>query len=637
LKNRKPGAVNAVNLFRAIDRSIGWLLDQECTIKLFPIRRAGLSMKIRYALLLLLMITVFSTRPHSGSAAQTSPESVKGNWAGTLSIAQTQLRLVLRISEQSDDKLTAQLDSIDQPNGNNLTVDTITFQKNTLHFEMSALMVVFDGTLNQGGDEISGTFTQAGNSFPLIFKKEGVARSRTPVRRGQVQLMPCDNPSLTSDALCGTYEVYEDRAQRSGRKISLNILLLPATGKAGPDPLFYLAGGPGAAATSYAREKFFDRFRRNRDVVLVDQRGTGKSNPLICGLTGTQSDMRGYFGEVFPPDKIRACRLELEKIANLKLYTTQIAMDDLDDVRSALGYERINVYGGSYGSTAALVYLRQHPDRVRAAAVFGVAPPDAKIPLTFSRTVQDAVNNLFADCQADTACHAAYPNVAAEFKTIMALFDKGPVQVTATNVYTRQEQQVTVTRDAFVDSIRQMLYVPNAAAALPALIHLGAKGNLGALVGTAFQVVSQIDSRINRGMQFSVICAEDVPFITEDEVKRTSENSFYGDARVRPTMRACSEWPRGSVSPNFLDPVKAEAPVLMISGRLDPVTPPWVAEKTAKALAHARMVAIPNGTHSSYNCVENLFAEFIDSGKLEGLDTTCVDTIKRPPFTILPQ
>lgn len=593
-------------------------------------------MKLHYVLLPFFLIVAFSTRTYWGAQAQTSPLSVKGNWTATLTIGATQLRLVLRISEQPDGKLTALLDSIDQ-DASNLTVDTITFQKNALHFEMTTLMVIFDGTLIPDGTEITGTFKQAGTSFPLIFKKEGVAKTRTPVRRGQVQLRLCDNPSLTTDALCGTYEVYEDRVQRNGRKIGLNIILLPATGKAAPDPLFYLAGGPGAGATSYAAETFLNQLRRNRDVVLVDQRGTGKSNPLVCALTGTQSDMRGYFGEVFPTDKVRACRVELEKIANLKLYTTSMAMDDLDDVRSALGYDRINLYGGSYGSTAALVYLRQHPDHVRAVAVFGVAPPDAKIPLTFAKGVQDAVNNLFADCQADPACHAAYPDVAAEFKAIMTLFDKGPVQTTAPNVYTRQEQQVTVTRDAFVDAIRVMLYVPNASAALPALIHLGAKGNLAGLIGTGFQVVSQIDSRINRGMQFSVLCAEDVPFITEDEVKRTSANSFYGDARVRPTVRACGEWPRGTVAPSFLDPVKADAPVLMISGRLDPVTPPWVAENAVRALPHGRMVTIPNGTHASYECVENLVAEFIDRGKLEGLDTSCVNSIKRPPFTILQQ
>ena len=154
-------------------------------------------------------------------------------------------------------------------------------------------------------------------------------------------------------------------------------------------------------------------------------------------------------------------------------------------------------------------------------------------------------------------------------------------------------------------------------------------------MGTMFQVMSQIDSRIARGMQLSVLCGEDVPFITDDDVKRTSENSFYGDARVRPTRSVCAEWPRASVAPTFLDPVKADAPVLMIAGRLDPVTPPWVAEKAAKALPHGRLLQIQNGTHTSYECVENLVAEFIDIGKLEGLDTSCVDRIKRPPFAIL--
>ena len=589
-------------------------------------------MKLRYFLLLFVTLIVGSL---SVSYSQTSSASVKGNWAGTLSIGPTQLRLVLKIVEHPDSQLKAALDSLDQPNAKDLKVDVISFQNNTLHFEMKALQIVFDGTLNKDGTEIAGTFNQAGSSFPLLLRKEGVSRSITPVRRGQVQLAPCNNPSLTGDALCGTYDVYEDRVQRIGRRIALNIVLLPATGKPAPDPLFYLAGGPGAAATGYATEAFMTRLRRNRDVVLVDQRGTGKSNPLSCPRTGSRDDMRVFFGEVMSPAWVKECRTQLEKIANLALYHTSIAMDDLDEVRAALGYDRINLYGGSYGSTAALVYLRQHPNKVRAIALFGVAPPDARIPSTFARGVQDAINNLFADCLADTACRTAYPDVIAEFKTIMSRFENGPVEVTAPNIFTQQQQQVTVTRDAFVDGIRMLLYVPSAAAALPALIHLGAKGNLGPLIGTAFQVVSQVDSRIARGMQLSVICAEDTPFMTDEDVKRTSENSFYGDARVRPTLRACAEWPRGSVSPKFLDQVNADAPVLMISGRLDPVTPPWVAEKAVKALPHGRMISIPNGTHTSYDCVENLVAEFIDNGKLEGLQTTCVEAIKRPPFTVL--
>ena len=560
---------------------------------------------------------------------------ISGNWESVLKIGDLKLRLVLKISDGPNGQLQAVMDSPDQ-NANNLEVDSITLQGNVLRFEMKKLYITYEGTLNTAGSEITGTFTQAGTSASLVFRKQGVAQSSAPVKRGNVQLKPCNNPSLTSDALCVKYEVFENRATRTGRRIPLNIILLPAkSSKPAPDPLFYLAGGPGAAATGYADAPFMEGLRRNRDVVLVDQRGTGESNPLNCAPFGSREDMRGYFGEQFPIEIIRACRAALEKVADLKLYTTSIAMDDLDEVRAALGYDRINVYGGSYGSTTTLVYLRQHGDHVRSAAVFGVAPPAAKIPLSFSQGVQNAVNRLFADCAADQACKTAYPDLQADFKKVMARFDNGPVEVDVTNVYTRATQKVTVTRDAFVDGIRQMLYVPNASAALPALIHLGANGNLGGLVGTAFQVVSQIDPRISRGMQLSVICAEDAPFITEDDIKTTSANSFYGDARVRPTLKACAEWPQAKVAASFLDPVKSAVPVLLVSGELDPVTPPWLAQIVAKTLSRSRLVIVPHATHNSYECIENVVADFIDKGTTEGLDISCVEKIRRPPFTVL--
>ena len=565
-----------------------------------------------------------------------SAQGIEGKWEGVLVVAAAKLRLVLNVSRGPDGSPKATMDSLDQPGGNDLQVDSIDFQNGTLHFEMKAIYAFYDGTLSKDGLEFIGTFNQAGNPLPLILRKAGAARSAATVQRGRVQFKPCDSPTLTSEALCGKYEVYEDRVARTGRKIALNLILLPASSaKPAADPLFYLAGGPGGAATAYASEKFMNGLRRNREVVLLDQRGTGDSNPLNCPSPGSKEDMRGYFGEPFPTERIRACRAELEKVANLKLYTTSIAMEDLDEVRGALGFDRINVYGGSYGSTAALVYLRLHPEHVRTVAVFGVAPPDAKLPLSFARSVQNAMDRLFADCAADSPCHGAYPNLESEFKTVLSQFDKGPVQMKVPNVFSGQEQEVTVTRDAFVDGIRQLFYVPNAAAALPALIHLGAQGNAGALVGTAFQVVVQIDRQIARGMQFSVICSEDTPFITEADIKQSSANSFYGDARTRPTMRACAEWPRATVPASFLDPIKSDAPVLLVSGELDPVTPPWLAEPVARSLPHGRHVIIHNGTHNSYECVEGLVADFIDKGTAEGLDTSCVEKIQRPPFTIL--
>jgi len=558
-----------------------------------------------------------------------------GVWNGVLAIGDAKLRLSLKITK-GPDGLTAVMDSPDQPNGGNLKVDSISLQANEFHFEMKTLLIVYEGTLSKDGYEIVGTLTQGTQSFPVIFRKEGAPIDNSVVKRGRVDLRPCNNPTLTRDVLCGKYEVFEDRAARKGRKINLNIMLLPSlSSKPVPDPLFYLAGGPGGAATSYASEKFMRRLRRDRDVVLVDQRGTGQSNPLNCPPAGSREDMRGFFGEIMPLDHIRACRSELEKVADLKLYTTSIAMDDLDEVREALGYDRIDLYGGSYGSTTVLVYLRQHAKHVRVAAIFGVSPPSAKIPLSFAKGVQDSITRLFADCAKDSTCHEAYPEVEKDFQTLLARFEKGPVEVDVPNIFTNSRQKVSVTRDALVDAIRQLLYVPAATSALPALIHHAAAGNLGPLIGTAFQIVLQIDSKIARGMQFSVICAEDAPFITDDEIKQTSDGSFYGDARVRPTLRACGEWPAQKSARKFLDPVKSTVPVLLISGDLDPVTPPWLAEQAARTLPNGRLVIIKNATHSSYDCVEAMVADFIDKGTTQGLDISCADQIKRPPFVVL--
>src|SRR5207237_8566775 len=187
-------------------------------------------------------------------------------------------------------------------------------------------------------------------------------------------------------------EVFEGAAAKTGRKIKLNIVVLPAlVDQPAPDPIFYLAGGPGGAATIYASADFITQLHRRRDVVLVDQRGTGKSNPLVCNFHGDTTDMRSYFVESMMLDAVRACRDELAKTADLRLYTTTIAMADLDDVRAALGYDRVNVYGGSYGSTTALAYLHLYPQHVRTATVTGVAPLDYKLPLPFGKGVDHAI------------------------------------------------------------------------------------------------------------------------------------------------------------------------------------------------------------------------------------------------------
>ncbi|HEU4796969.1 MAG TPA: alpha/beta fold hydrolase, partial [Pyrinomonadaceae bacterium] len=199
-------------------------------------------------------------------------------------------------------------------------------------------------------------------------------------------LKPCEIRGA-KDAKCGTLEVFENRASRKGRKIPLNILVLPATGQTrGPDPLFYFVGGPGSAATEDAPgiAQILAGVRQHRDLVFVDQRGTGKSNPLNCDLFDL-ADPQSFFGAFLPLEAVRKCRQQLEPKADLTLYTTNIAMDDIDDVRAALGYDQINLMGGSYGTRAALVYLRRHPKHVRAVVLHGVSPTNQFMPLNFAQ------------------------------------------------------------------------------------------------------------------------------------------------------------------------------------------------------------------------------------------------------------
>jgi pimeloyl-ACP methyl ester carboxylesterase len=572
--------------------------------------------------------------------------SVEGEWRGALEVAGAgKFRLILKLKRQAS-HLVGSLDSPDQ-GASDLPISDVTFTDRVLRFVFPNPDAPgsYEGLMSADGTTLEGFWSQGGIRRPLALTRAGAATSTATTNvaqpstatpqtftRGRVELRACAKQSL-KNALCGRYEVFENRATKTGRKIALNVVVLPALAeKPAPDPVFYFAGGPGGAASSYVNAPFMIRLRQRREVVMVDQRGTGESNPLQCDVHGDPNNMSGYFGETFPDEKIRACRAELEKIADLRLYTTPIAMADLDEVREALGYDRVNVNGGSYGSTAALAYLRLYPQHVRTAAVSGVAPVDYKMALTFARGVEHALDRLFSDCAADAQCNAAYPNLRKEFAEVVGRLTKSPATFEATNPYNQQKQQITMTREGFMEHIRAALYFPEVMNYLPLLIHDMAGGNYSRFASVSFQVFRQIEGQIARGMHLSVVCSESVPVITEDEIKRESAGTFYGDARVRAYQRACGLWQRGDVPASFRDTRKLDVPVLMISGDFDPVTPPWVGAAALAQYTQGKQVVVHNGTHSSYECTDRLMAEFIERGTWQGLDTSCVDQVQRLPF-----
>ncbi len=451
-------------------------------------------------------------------------------------------------------------------------------------------------------------------------------------------LKDCQIPNL-GNAKCGTYEVYEDRAARKGRMISLKILVLPATGdKREPDPLFYFAGGPGASATEDAPgfARGFADIREHRDLVFVDQRGTGGSHSLDCQLFNP-ADLQSYLGHFFPIEAVRKCRPELEAKADLKLYTTTIAMDDIDEVRAALGYDRINLFGASYGSRAALTYLKRHPKRVRTATLQGVSPTNHFLPGDFALQTERALQGVLSECAAHEECSKAFPKIKEDAKSLLAQLMKGPVEVEVQKPNSTERVKVKLSRDLAAEAIRYMLYNPISASRVPIAIHAAAGGNFVPIAQAAVRYRINMVGTGSNGMYLSVTCAEDVPWIKPGEGERMAENTFLGDYRLRQQREACALWPRAKVERDYAQPVRSDVPVLILTGEWDPVTPPSNGETVAKTLPNSLHIVVPHGAHGidgleGIECVDRITNEFIERATTKGIDTACVKNIRRKWF-----
>ena len=452
------------------------------------------------------------------------------------------------------------------------------------------------------------------------------------------KLAPCKGDKVPVDAYCGTLAVYENRDTKQGRQINLNIVVLPAlSNDPKPDPFFFLAGGPGQGAAQMAKQlrEPFRQILTDRDIVLVDQRGTGKSNPLNC-LEPDDSLKSIDEAESVTLEKLKKCMAGYD--ADLRLYTTSIAMDDLDDVRAYLGYDKINVYGGSYGTRAGLVYMRQHGDRVRTAVLDGVAPTNMRLPLFFARDVQRAFNSLMADCENDTACQAAYPNLSARVRALVERLEKNPPLVPIVHPRTGERGEVRVTPRILMNVFAATLYQPLASSLIPALIDRAEKNDFQGVFALGGGAPDPDDLNMSIGMQLSVICAEDAPRITPEESKKESEGTIFGPHVMRLQQQGCEMWPRGTVDASFYEPVQSSIPTLILSGEIDPVTPPVWGEEIAKTLPNSRHIVIPGTGHTAggTGCGRRLIKAFIDAGTAQNLDTSCVDKITRPPYFVTP-
>jgi pimeloyl-ACP methyl ester carboxylesterase len=445
---------------------------------------------------------------------------------------------------------------------------------------------------------------------------------------------------MPAEARCGTWEVFENREARTGRKIPLHVVVLPATGPDRlTDPLVYFAGGPGDASIpeglSVVRE--LASLRRKRDALLVDLRGTGQSAGLYCTELKGDLSGQGFLDDFLPADKVRACRDRLKKEVDLSWYTTDAAVDDVEEVRTALGYGPLNLIGGSYGTRAVLTYMRRHPRSVRTATLDGVVAPDARVPLGLARATQKALDGLVAECEGDAACRSAFPKLRAELDAVVRQVTSEPVRAELKDP-SGQPMEVRLSRNGLLQTLRYKLYVPSEAAQIPAAIHEAAQGNWKPLAISA-RLYGNITRSMAEGFYLSVTCAEDVAFIRDEAVAPAVAGTLLGDFRIRQQKAACEGWPTRGLGPEVQGPVVSDVPTLLISGERDPATPAYDGERVARTLKHARQVVIPDAGHGrdgmrNEGCIVGLATAFIEAGKVEGLDTSCLAGMSRPGFVL---
>ena len=454
-----------------------------------------------------------------------------------------------------------------------------------------------------------------------------------PASAGRLDMKPCEIPGAER-AKCGSLSVPENPAEVGGRHIDLRVVVLEPTGdSAQGDPIFYLSGGPGTAASDMAPAFSSSPLRSDRAIVFVDQRGTGGSTPLRCDL--------GDFAEALPMlldfdlSSIAAeCAAELSKTADLRFYSTRYIVDDLDAVRRGLGYPQINLIAGSYGTRVALEYLRQHEAHARTAVLRGVAGPETRVPLGFARSSLAALQGLGADCTADSACSKDFPDLEASVRRLRAQLDVKPVDVEVPDPTTGKPFKLKMSGDEFAALLHYPLYGTEFAARIPAMVKAAERGDFSPSVQIAAALGAQLLPRFYFGSFLAILCSEDVPFIAAEDLAAASHDTLLEGVFVEGILASCSVWPRLQVSEDDKRPVESDVPVLLVSGQVDPVTPASDAESAGQGLAHSLHLVLPGIGHFGMfpGCSARLVEDFVQRGSVEGLDGSCVAEIERPAF-----
>jgi pimeloyl-ACP methyl ester carboxylesterase len=467
--------------------------------------------------------------------------------------------------------------------------------------------------------------------LPLVAQTAGAKLKMEPCRLEHPARM------LALPAECGSFEVPENPDAPQGRKIQLFVARVPAISlNKAPDPLFLIAGGPGTSAVDLYTSSAgpFDRVRRDRDILLVDQRGTGKSHRLDCEY-GNENPFERIDEVEVGPENIK-CRDELSKKADLRQYTTSVAVKDLEAVREALGYQRINLYGASYGTRVAQHYARRYPDATRALILDGVVDPAEVLGPAIAIDAERALERILKRCQADAACAKAFPDPFADYHALRTRLAKTPEPATVADAATGRPIHFDFTHRHLSAVLRLASYNDDQAALLPLSLHLAQhEGNFMPLANQFRVFARSLDSAFAYGMHNSVVCSEDAPLIDESKLDIPGLAATHmGAEQVQQLIAACRDWPKGVVDADLHAKFSSNAAALLLSGTEDPVTPPEYARAAQRAFADSQHVVIAGHGHGQLTapCVDRVIASFIRAGTAQGLDSTCTQKLSPMPF-----
>lgn len=456
---------------------------------------------------------------------------------------------------------------------------------------------------------------------------------------GQLAFTPCTlAPELsvqTVEAQCSSLDVPENRAAAGGRKIRLAIAWVPSKGEAEADPIFMIAGGPGQSAL----ESFpgiapaFEEAHKHRSVILVDQRGTGGSNALLCHDTPAAADQHEDEDAGATRAFAEQCLKEVSTHADVRYYSTTDAIRDLDDVRRAIGADKINLIGVSYGTRVAQQYAKRYPTHTRTVTLDGVVPNALVLGNEFAGNLEDSLDRQFARCAEEKNCAEKLGDPRVRLTALLAMLKAAPPRVRYRDAITGEALEETLTAGHVAVLARMFAYAPQAAALLPLVLNEAAQGRYEPLMALSHLLSGTLGKEITQGMQLSVICTEDAGELHADPAQA---GSLLGNALVESLLAQCPAWPHGTRPADFRAPLTGSVPVLLMSGEFDPVTPPRYGDAVAKTLSNARHLVVRGQGHNvlPVGCMPRLFAHFLDQANSKSLDADCLKTVPySPPFT----